>query len=105
VGAKVVRARKLVVLFLCLVLLAANFGLGATYRFKQRENVLSIEPTKEYPKTTGLLLIGWSIYAGWLGYTMFTGDFDIKTGDWKIVGGFLLGASVVTFCWGISLVF
>jgi len=79
-----------------------------TFRFEEpakKEEAAFMEPTKEHPKITGLLLIGWSIYAGWLGYTMLTGDFDIKEGDWKIVGGVLLGASAVTFCWGISLVF
>lgn len=64
-----------------------------------------MEPTKEHPKTAGLLLIGWSIYAGWLGYTMLTGNFDVKEGSWKFVGGCLLAASAVTFWWGISLVF
>jgi len=76
-----------------------------SFSFREYSQEAEINDECEHKTLKGLLLIGWSIYAGWLGYTMLTGDFDVREGDWKLVGGLLVTIAPVTLYWGITLIF
>lgn len=74
-------------------------------RDKESQDDFSTTTIQEHTKLKGLLLIGWSLFAGYVGYRMLTDKPTISEGDVKLVGNLFLVSSTVTFIWGIFLIF
>lgn len=80
------------------------FCLVMSFSIRQKTEQEPMNPTEKHPVIAGLLLIGWGMYAGWMGYTLLTAE-GKRYGDTELVGGCLLVASAVMTVWGFSLVF